>query len=90
MQAGQEYARQEANREGRDCLLCEVSRKAAASLCVGTRLHGHYGSRGFHMCVSLAWHVMLNVIIYDILHMTASVSNLSIESLEYFKPDRMR
>jgi hypothetical protein len=79
MQAGQEYARQEANREGRDCLLCEVSRKAAASLCVGTRLHGHYGSRGFHMCVSLAWHGIYSTqqYIYSIYRTRINVSQFN-------------
>lgn len=88
-QAGQEYARQGAIRDGRSCLLCEASLERLQPACVlapGFMVT----SRGCHMCVSLAWHVMLNVILYDILHMTASVSNLSIKGLDYFKPDRMR
>ena len=75
--SGQEYARQGATRDGRSCLLCEASLKRLQPACV--LAPGFIvTSRGCHMCVSLAWHVMLNVILYDILHMTASVSNLSI------------
>ncbi len=70
-QAGQEYARQKATRDGRSFLLCEASLERLQPACVlapGFMVN----SRGFHMRVSPAWHV--------ILYMTASVSNLSIES----------
>ncbi len=48
-------ARQEANRDGRICLLCEASLERLQPVCVLAQ--GFVvTSRGFHVCVCLAWH----------------------------------